>query len=49
MTATIFAAGRHENGTKFLLQFNSRRDARRWATQNRAVISRMWALYESAA
>lgn len=49
MTATIFAAVRYANGAEFVLRFATKRDARHWATQNRAVISKLWALYERAA
>lgn len=49
MTATIYASGRYADGTKFLMTFATKRDARTWAAQNRAVISRLWALYESVA
>ena len=49
MSATIYAAGCYADGTKFLLTFETKRDARTWAAQNAAVISRLWALYESAA
>lgn len=49
MSETIYAIGTYEDGHAFRLQFATQAEARRWAMQHRAVITKLWALYERAA
>ena len=46
MTYSVYAAGTYRDGSAFLLQFESKAQARMWAVQHGATIRKMWGLYE---
>lgn len=44
---SVWAAGTYPDGQRFLLEFETRRDARLWAKQNAARITRMMGIVRS--
>lgn len=48
MTCRVYAQGRHKDGQPFLYEFETKRDARTWAAQNKVVIRRLVAVYSNA-
>lgn len=47
MNCRVYAQGKHKDGSSFLYEFETKRDARTWAAQNAVVVRRIWAVYST--